>query len=57
MRGSAIAASLALSILALSAAPVFAQAAPEQAKPAQTPPKPVNISVNAAATTAQPKYG
>ena len=40
MRGSAIAASLALSILALSAAPVFAQTAPEQAKPAQTPPKP-----------------
>jgi outer membrane protein len=40
MRGSAVAASLALSILALSAAPVFAQTAPEQAKPAQTPPKP-----------------
>ncbi len=40
MRGSAIAASLALSILALSAGPVFAQTAPEQAKPAQTPPKP-----------------
>ena len=36
MRGSAIAASLALSILALSAAPVFAQTPP----PAQTPPKP-----------------
>src|SRR5215470_16602033 len=36
MRGSAIAASLALSIMALSAAPVFAQTAP----PAQTPPKP-----------------
>jgi len=35
MRGSAIAASLALSILALSAAPVFAQATP-----AQPPPKP-----------------
>ena len=35
MRGSAIAASLALSILALSAAPVFAQTAP-----AQPPPKP-----------------
>jgi outer membrane protein len=35
MRGSAIAASLALSILALSAAPVFAQT-----QPAQPPPKP-----------------
>ena len=40
MRGSAIAASLALSVMALSAAPVFAQTAPDQAKPAQTPPKP-----------------
>ena len=46
MRGSAIAASLALSVLALSAAPVFAQTAADQAKPAQTPPKP--------ATPAQP---
>ena len=45
MRGSAIAASLALSIFALSAAPVFAQAAP--AKPAPAQPKP-------AATPAQP---
>ena len=36
MRGSAILASLTLSICALSAAPVFAQAA-GQAKPAQTP--------------------
>ena len=50
MRGSAIAASLALSILALSAAPVFAQTAPEQAKPAQTPPKPAQP----APTPAQP---
>jgi Skp family chaperone for outer membrane proteins len=43
MRGSAIAASLALSVMALSAAPVFSQTAAEQAKPAQTPqlpPKP-----------------
>ena len=45
MRGSAIAASLALSFFALSAAPVFAQAAP--AKPAPAQPKP-------AATPAQP---
>jgi Skp family chaperone for outer membrane proteins len=35
MRGSAIAASLALALIALSGAPVFAQAAPGQAKPAQ----------------------
>jgi len=34
MRGSAIAASLALSLFALSAAPVFAQAAAQQPKPA-----------------------
>jgi outer membrane protein len=33
MRGSAIAASLALGLIALSGAPVFAQAAPAQAKP------------------------
>jgi outer membrane protein len=39
MRGSAIAASLALSV-ALSAAPVFSQTAAEQAKPAQTPQTP-----------------
>jgi outer membrane protein len=43
MRGSAIAASLALSLMAMSAAPVFAQQPPAQAKPApqapaQTPP-------------------
>src|SRR5436190_797865 len=46
MRGSAIAASLALAVMALSAAPVFAQPAqtppkPAQPAPAQTPPKPV----------------
>ena len=40
MRGSAIAASLALSVMALSAAPVFSQTAAEQAKPAQTPQPP-----------------
>ena len=43
MRGSAIAASLALSLMAMSVAPVFAQQAPAQARPpapapAQTPP-------------------
>lgn len=38
MRGSAIAASLALCVMALSAAPVFAQAAPGQAKPVQAAP-------------------
>jgi Skp family chaperone for outer membrane proteins len=46
MRGSAIAASLALSVMALSAAPVFSQTAAEQAKPAQmpqTPPKPAPV--------------
>ena len=37
MRGSAIAASLALSIFALSAAPVFAQTPAAPAKPAATP--------------------
>jgi outer membrane protein len=40
MRGSAIAASLALSVMALSAAPVFSQTAAGQAKPAQTPQTP-----------------
>jgi len=43
MRGSAIAASLALSVIALSAAPVFAQTpapAKPAAAPAQAPPKP-----------------
>jgi outer membrane protein len=40
MRGSAIAASLALSVMALSAAPVFSQTAADQAKPAQTPQPP-----------------
>ena len=39
MRGSAIAASLALSLMALSAGPVSAQT-PTQAKPAQPPPAP-----------------
>jgi Skp family chaperone for outer membrane proteins len=40
MRGSAIAASLALAVIALSAGPVFAQAAAGQAKPAPTPAAP-----------------
>ena len=47
MRGSAIAASLALSVMALSAAPVFSQTAADQAKPAQTPqtpPKPAPVA-------------
>jgi Skp family chaperone for outer membrane proteins len=38
MRGSAIAASLALSMMAMSAAPVFAQPAPAPARPAQPTP-------------------
>ena len=40
MRGSAIAASLALSLFALSAAPAFAQTPSAPAKPAATPVKP-----------------
>ena len=40
MRGSAIAASLALSIIALSAAPVFAQTPAAPAKPAAAPAQP-----------------
>jgi outer membrane protein len=38
MKGSAIAASLALSMMAMSAAPVFAQPAPAPARPAQPAP-------------------
>jgi outer membrane protein len=38
MRGSAIAASLALSLMAMSAVPVFAQPAPAPARPAQPAP-------------------
>jgi Skp family chaperone for outer membrane proteins len=44
MRGSAIAASLALSLMALSAGPVFAQT-PAQAKPAQPTPAPAQPPV------------
>jgi len=51
MRGSAIAASLALSLMALSAGPVFAQT-PAQAKPAQPTPAPAQPT--AAAAAAQP---
>jgi outer membrane protein len=40
MRGSAIAASLALALIALSGAPVFAQAAAGQAQPARPPAAP-----------------
>jgi len=43
MRGSAIAASLALALLALSAAPVFAQT-PAQPKPAQPTPAPAQTA-------------
>jgi Skp family chaperone for outer membrane proteins len=42
MRGSAIAASLALSLMAMSVAPVFAQT-PAQAKPAQPTPAPQTL--------------
>jgi outer membrane protein len=54
MRGSALAVSVALSILALSAAPVFAQPAAEQAKPAQTPPKPAQPPAQPVPPIAQP---
>ncbi len=54
MRGSAIAASLTLSVLALSAAPVFAQTAAQQAKPAQTPPKPAQPAPAPGQPPAQP---
>ena len=57
MRGSAIAASLALSVMALSAAPVFSQTAADQAKPAQTPqppPKPAQPAPAPAPTPGQP---
>ena len=52
MRGSAIAASLALSFFALSAAPVFAQAAP--AKPAPAQPKPATTPAQPPAAPAAP---
>jgi outer membrane protein len=59
MRGSAIAASLALSILALSAAPVFAQTAPAQpppkpAQPAQPPAAPATPAPQVAAQPPAP---
>ena len=59
MRGSAIAASLALSVMALSAAPVFSQTAADQAKPAQTPqtppkPAPAPTAGQPGAPAAQP---
>jgi Skp family chaperone for outer membrane proteins len=53
MRGSAIAASLALSVMALSAAPIWARTASEQANPAQTAPKPAQPTP-AQPTPAQP---
>jgi outer membrane protein len=55
MRGSAIAASLAVALVALSAAPVFAQAAGQQPKPSapatQQPPKPATPPPAAPAPT------
>jgi outer membrane protein len=51
MRGSAIAASLALSVFALSAAPVFAQT---PAKPAQTPAAPAKPAAMPAPQTPAP---
>jgi Skp family chaperone for outer membrane proteins len=51
MRGSAIAASLALSVFALSAAPVFAQT---PAKPAQTPAAPAKPAATPAPQTPAP---
>jgi Skp family chaperone for outer membrane proteins len=48
MRGSAIAASLALFLIALSGAPAFAQAAAGQAKPAQPPAAPTTPPPQAA---------
>jgi Skp family chaperone for outer membrane proteins len=52
MRGSAIAASLALSVIALSAAPVFAQTPAAPAKPAAAAPQPP--APKPAAAPAQP---
>jgi Skp family chaperone for outer membrane proteins len=53
MRGSAIAASLALSLMAMSAAPVFAQT-PAAPKPAQPTPAPAPPPAAPAAVPAQP---
>jgi len=54
MRGSAIAASLALSILALSAAPVFAQTAPPAQPPKPAQPAPAQPAAPAPQVPAQP---
>jgi outer membrane protein len=58
MRGSAIAASLALSLMAMSAVPVFAQPAPAPARPAQpapaAPAQPPPTQPPAPAPAAQP---
>jgi Skp family chaperone for outer membrane proteins len=54
MRGSAIAASLALSIFALSAAPVFAQTPAAPAKPAPAPAQPKPVAAPPAQPPAQP---
>jgi len=53
MRGSALAASLALTLIALSAAPLLAQTPPAQAKPAQPTPAPAQPPAPAA-VSAQP---
>ncbi len=54
MRGSAIAASLALSLIALGTAPVLAQAAAGQAKPAQPTPTPAPPAAAPPAPLPQP---
>src|SRR4029079_16159899 len=58
MKGSALAASIALAAITLGAAPVFPQqppaAAPAQTPPAQTPPKPVAPAQPAAPAPARP---
>jgi outer membrane protein len=54
MRGSAIAASLALSILALSAAPVFAQTAPPAQPPKPAQPAPAQPAAPTPQVPAQP---
>ena len=58
MKGSALAASIALAAMTLGAAPVFAQqppaAAPAQTPPAQTPPRPAVPAQPAAPAPARP---
>jgi outer membrane protein len=54
MRGSAIAASLALSLMAMSAVPVFAQPAPAPAQPAPAPARPAQPPAQPGQPPAQP---